>query len=92
MVEQPQVLLHTQHLHSHTPPNTNVSGVANVKALVPNILRLQTQDKCKHQQYCCITHIQDNTKKRELLENPTKIEEIQEKNLLTEIEPLQHAF
>ena len=31
-------------------------------------------------------------KKRELLKNPTKIEEIQEKNLLTEIEPLQLAF
>ena len=33
-----------------------------------------------------------DTKKRELLKNPTKIEEIQEKNLLTEIEPLQLAF
>ena len=33
------------------------------------------------------------TKKRELLKNPTKIEEIQEKkNLLTEIEPLQLSF
>jgi len=32
--------------------------------------------------------IQDDTKKRKLLENPTKIEEIQEKKLLTEIEPL----
>ena len=31
-------------------------------------------------------------KKRQLLKNPTKIEEIQEKNLLTEIEPLQLAF
>ena len=31
-------------------------------------------------------------KKREILKNPTKIEEIQEKNLLTEIEPLQLAF
>ena len=31
-------------------------------------------------------------KKRELLKNPTKIEEIQEKNLLTEIEPLQLAL
>jgi len=28
----------------------------------------------------------------ELLKNPTKIEEIQKKNLLTEIEPLQLAF
>jgi len=36
--------------------------------------------------------IQDDTKKRELLKKPTKIEEIQEKNLLTEIEPLQLAF
>ena len=35
--------------------------------------------------------IQDDTKKRELLKNPRKIEEIQEKNLLTEIEPLQHT-
>ena len=32
------------------------------------------------------------TQKRELLKNPTKIEEIQEKKLLTEIEPLQLAF
>jgi len=36
--------------------------------------------------------IQSDTKKRELLKNPTKIEEIQEKKLLTEIEPLQLAF
>jgi len=36
--------------------------------------------------------IQVDTKKRELLKNPTKIEEIQEKNLLTEIVPLQLAF
>jgi hypothetical protein len=40
----------------------------------------------------CYTNIQRNTKKRELLKNPTKIEEIQEKKLLTEIEPLQLAF
>ena len=33
-----------------------------------------------------------DTKKRELLKNPTKIEEIQEKKLLAEIEPLQLAF
>ena len=33
-------------------------------------------------------NVQDDTKKRELLKNPTKIEEIQEKKLLTEIEPL----
>ena len=37
-------------------------------------------------------YIQSDTKKRELLKNPTKIEEIQEKKLLTEIEPLQLAF
>ena len=37
-------------------------------------------------------HIQGDTKKRELLKNPTKIEEIQEKKILTEIEPLQLAF
>ena len=36
--------------------------------------------------------IQGDTKKRELLKNPTKIEEIQENKLLTEIEPLQLAF
>ena len=39
-----------------------------------------------------ISHIQNDTKKRELLKNPTKIEEIQEKKLLTEIEPLQLDF
>ena len=37
-------------------------------------------------------YIQDDTKKMEFLKNPTKIEEIQEKKLLTEIEPLQLAF
>jgi len=36
--------------------------------------------------------IQNDTKKRELLKNPPKIEEIQKKKLLTEIEPLQLAF
>ena len=37
--------------------------------------------------------LQDDTKKRELLKNPTKIEEIQKKkNVLTEIEPLQLAL
>ena len=38
------------------------------------------------------TSVQGDTKKRELLKNSTKIEEIQEKKLLTEIEPLQLAF
>ena len=36
--------------------------------------------------------IQDDTKKWELLKNPTKIEESKNENLLTEIEPLQLAF
>ena len=37
--------------------------------------------------------IQGDTKNRELLKNPTKIEEIpKKKNILTEIEPLQLAF
>ena len=36
--------------------------------------------------------IQADTKKRELLKNPTKIEEIQKKKKLTEIEPLKLAF
>ena len=40
----------------------------------------------------CVFVVQGDTKKRKLLKNPTKIEEIQEKNLLTEIEPLQLAF
>jgi len=39
-----------------------------------------------------VWHIQVTQKKRELLKNPTKIEEIQENNLLIEIEPLQLAF
>jgi len=34
----------------------------------------------------------EKQKKRELLKNPTKIEEIQQKKLLTEIEPLLLAF
>jgi len=37
--------------------------------------------------------VQDDTIKRELLKNPTKIEEMQQKkNLLTKIEPLELAF
>ena len=32
------------------------------------------------------------TQKQELLKNPTKIEEIDKKKILTEIEPLQLAF
>ena len=40
----------------------------------------------------CVCFVQDDIKKRELLKNPTKIEETQEKKLLTEIEPLQLAF
>ena len=36
--------------------------------------------------------VQGDTKKREILKNLTKIEDIQEKKLLTEIEPLQLAF
>ena len=36
--------------------------------------------------------IEDDTKKRELSKNPTKIEEIQEKEILTEIEPIELAF
>ena len=48
LVQQPQVLLHTYYTYYHIPPNTIVSGVANVEALVPTILHLQTQDKCKH--------------------------------------------
>ena len=40
-----------------------------------------------------LSMVQDVTKKRELLKNATKIEEILErKKLLTEIEPLQLAF
>jgi len=38
------------------------------------------------------TKITGGTKKRERLKNPTKIEEIQEKKILTQIEPLQLAF
>ena len=45
-------------------------------------------EKCSRQNEQVRSHggtvqIQSNTKKRELLKNPTKIEEIQEKNLLT---------
>jgi hypothetical protein len=39
-----------------------------------------------------ITEIKGDAKKRELLKNPTKIEEIKEKKVLTEIEALQLAF
>ena len=41
---------------------------------------------------CALPQVQGDTKKRELLKNPTKIEEIQEKKILTEIEPLKLAF
>ena len=40
---------------------------------------------------CQLLMIQGDTKKRELLKNPTKIEEIKKK-ILTEIETLQLAF
>jgi hypothetical protein len=50
--------------------------------------RAFTQD-LDRQQYVLL---QGDTKKRELLKNPTKIEEIQEKKSLAEIEPLQLAF
>ena len=39
-----------------------------------------------------VKEVLGDTKKREPFKNPTKIEEIQEKKLLTEIEPLQLAF
>ena len=39
-----------------------------------------------------ISIIQVTQKKGEHLKTPTKIEEIQEKKILTEIEPLQLAF
>ena len=39
-----------------------------------------------------ISYVKGDTKEREILKNPTKIEEIKEKYLLTEIEPLQLAF
>ena len=44
------------------------------------------------QRFLIYLFLQGDTKKREVLKNPTKIEEIQEKKLLTEIEPLQLAF
>ena len=50
---------------------------------------------CKSHNYISFVatcDVEGDTKNRELLKNPTKIEEIQEKNLLTEIEPLQLAF
>ena len=47
-VQQPQVPLHTYHTHYHIPTTSISSGAANVKAVVPTILHLQTQDKCKH--------------------------------------------
>jgi len=46
----------------------------------------------KGAQICLFLSSYRVTKKRELLKNPTKIEEIQEKKLLTEMEPLQLAF
>ena len=44
---------------------------------------------CRHSADCVYRVTQ---KKREHWKNPTKIEEIQEKKILTEIEPLQLAF
>jgi len=38
------------------------------------------------------SYVQSDTNNRELLKNRTKIEEILEKKLLTEIEPLQLAI
>ena len=46
----------------------------------------------KNRETMPIWQVQGDTKKWELLKKPTKIEEIQEKNLLTEIGPLQLAL
>jgi len=59
LVQQPEVLLHTDHTHFYTPPKPIFSDVANMKALVPSILHLQTQENVNIQQYRCITIIQD---------------------------------
>ena len=77
--------------------NTNISEKTAEFFFVVSRLQYQftsqlrrafTQD-LDRQQYVLL---QGDTKKRELLKNPTKIEEIQEKKSLTEIEPLQLAF
>jgi hypothetical protein len=41
---------------------------------------------------CRLFEFEGDAEKQELLKNPKKIEEIQKKKLLTEIEPLQLAF
>ena len=47
----------------------------------------------QHKMYDLVFKVEGDTKKRELLKTPTKIEETQKKKkLLTEIEPLQLAF
>ena len=48
VVEQAGFPLHTYHTHCYTQAKPNISGVANMKALVPTILHLQTQDNCIH--------------------------------------------
>ena len=60
-----------------------VTGKRKVQSTVALLTAANLTHVDKHR----VTH-----KKRELLKNPTKIEEIQEKNLLTEIEPLKLAF
>jgi len=51
------------------------------------------QEKLSTAVYCpVLLSNTGDTKKRELLKNPTKIEEIQKKKILTEIETLQLAF
>ena len=64
------------HTHTHTYTRT-----LNIFVLFYTVYPLYT-----------FTISTGDTKKRELLKNPTKIEEIQEKKILTEIEPLQLAF
>ena len=57
---------------------------------IPTLLNLEGQPTWNRS--IDFYYIQGDTKKREILKNPKKIEEIQKKKLLTEIEPLQLAF
>ena len=64
----------------------------NITSKSPSRHLIRLQEKLELTAKKKSIYIQRDTKKRKLLKNPTKIEEIQEKKLLTEIKPLQLAF
>ena len=82
--------LHTKRRHSGLQPPQRIPGIRKKRNNVfyDIILRFYLS----HDFHCNANLCTGIHKKTGNLKNPTKIEEIQQKNLLTEIEQLQLAF